>query len=221
MIRRLVRIPLLALAIATGLPGLAGALPLQLDSVLLTLDGTSIRFAMTVDRMPELLVADEYGRQADAFQFTLSHDMESDVAYAFRDVWIQGVDIYRSGLVEVYPMQRDGYFGPLAAGVPYSILPVFGTSLYELAFSVPFHALDAPHSRLPLDGAGDAEQGAFRWWVSTFRYGGGPYSDATSASGQFPASVPEPSGLLLVGLGIAGSACLRRYLPTGRRSRSD
>src|SRR5687768_9404108 len=129
------RLPSIALVVLAvlGAPLSLSANPLEIRSVTLTTRGDAVCFDTVFDRAPDFTTVDQYGRNYDSFQFTLTHNLENP--YLYRDVWIDGVDI-QSGYVPVYPMQLDGDLGPLSASVPYALSQVAGGHL--LSFTVPY-----------------------------------------------------------------------------------
>ena len=172
-----------------GAPLSVSALPLEIRSVTLTPRGDAVCFETVFDRAPDFVTVDEYGRKHDAFQFTLTHDIDNP--YLFRDVWIDGVDIGH-GAVPVYPMQLDGRFGPVSAEVPYLLSQV--ASGHLMTFTVPYAALIGV---TPILGGDPAK---FHWFLDTFQYGDSP-NPANHAQGAV--GVPEPGIMLQMGVGAA------------------
>jgi hypothetical protein len=195
--------------IVVGAPISAMAAPLDIRSVTLTDAGDLVLFETVFDRAPDFATVDEYGRHHDAFQFTLTHNMEHP--YLLRDVWILGVGI-ESGFIPVFPMQTDGEYGPLSASLPYLVSQIGDDHL--LSFAVPYSALSSPDSVFPADGRADNGTGAFQWFLETYQYGTSPYA-TNHANGQYPVNVPEPGSLLHIGVGLG--VCLRALARKGRR----
>ena len=194
-------------------PMAASATPLDIRSVFLTDLGDEVRFSAVFDRAPDFVTVDEYGRNYDAFQLTLTHDMENP--YQFRDVWIEGINI-QSGLIPVYPMQSDGRFGEPTATVPYEVAE--GPAGHVLSFSVPYVALSTSTGFFSLAAFSDTGSGLggnpgpdpFHWFLDTYQYGESP-NESNHAQGQFPVGVPEPTAMMQLGLGIGiGLLSLRK-----------
>ena len=168
--------------------------PLEIRSVSLTDVGGAVLFEITFDRAPDFSRVDASGRNYDAFQLTLTHDMENPSQ--FRDVWMQGIHI-EAGVIPIYPMLRaTNDFGPLSASVPYVVS--VADSKHVLSFRVPYAALNSPESVIPADGRAGKNTGAFYWFLDTFQYGESP--NATNhASGQYPAVPQAPKNLRIDG----------------------
>src|SRR5688500_16929387 len=128
-----VRFVALFTLIIVGAPLSVMATPLDIRSVTLTDAGDVVLFETVFDRAPDFATVDHYGRHYDAFQFTLTHDME--YPYLLRDVWILGVGI-ESGLIPVFPMETTGDYGPLSASLPYVVSQIGGD--HRLSFAVPY-----------------------------------------------------------------------------------
>ena len=165
--------------------------PLEIRSVSLTDVGGAVLFETIFDRAPDFAKVDQLDRNYDAFQLTLSHNMENP--FLFREVWIQGIHI-QSGYIPVYPMlEETNDFGPLTASVPYVVSVV--DSKHVLSFKVPYAALSSPDSVIPADGRAGKNTGAFHWFLDTFQYGLSP-NETNHARGQYPLTGPEPGAVL-------------------------
>jgi hypothetical protein len=209
------RVAVLLASILFGSSAAARSSPLEIRSVTLTDMGGLVLFETVFDRAPDFFTVDQYGRNYDAFQLTLTHNMENP--FLFRDVWIQGINI-QNGYIPVYPMQRNGHFGPVSANVPY--LVSLAASGHQLSFAVPYSALGSPDSLFPRDGNAGPGTGAFNWFLDTYQYGASPFEN-NHASGQYPVNVPEPGVLMQMGIGVGmGMLMLKHRVLRGKNANS-
>jgi hypothetical protein len=192
------------MAVLLASPAFVSASPLEIRSVRLTGLADAILFETLFDRAPDFYTVDQYDRNYDAFQLTLTHNVENP--FQFRDVWVQGIDIH-TGFIPVLPMQPNGYFGPMSAYVPYVMSQTSGGHL--MSFSIPHSALNAPNSVIPPSGIAGPGTGAFHWFMDTYQYGQSE-QDNNHAQGRYQ-QVPEPTTLIQMALGLGvGFLSLRK-----------
>lgn len=135
-------------------PALADDLSVVAESAVYCADAGEVRFTLTFSHIPDFSTLDQYGRQADSFQFYL-HAPESEPELF--DGLIRGEEIHVNGDLRVRDRLGDG--GPDACG--------WG----PLRGAVPFRREGATLTwSLPLAWLAD-DDGAFHYEIAVAEYG--------------------------------------------------
>lgn len=195
----------LLLVYAIGNDASGSSLEIQAESSVFDPLTNRIDFTISFNRSPNLLTADEFGRQADAFQYWVFYDNKPFQAPAYPELSavIRGGEIYVHGNLPIRnshpPAVGDPYcggWGGVRAEMPFTIV---GTTL---SFSVDLATL------------GD-DDGAFAYRLDTYEYGSTSQTVIGGTAGPYRL-IPEPATLQLA---IAGSLmlALARSLQGARR----
>jgi hypothetical protein len=176
----------LLLALATFNADAQNPLALEAGFVSDIDNSANVTFTLQFNRAPDFFTCDQYGRQADAFQFYIATSTNIPVFYPPRPYasLIRGGEInYGNGIVirndgpsdETDP--HSGGWGSVRGSVPYTL------SADTLMFSVPADVLDV--------------QGPFAYSLLLTSFGAATHNPYAGDSGG-PIPVPEPAPFSLV-----------------------
>ena len=141
----------------------------------------NVTFTLQFNRAPDFFTSDQYGRQADAFQFYIATSTNIPLFYPPRPYasLIRGGEIYYDNAIVIRndgpPDDNDphsGGWGSVRGNVPYSL------SDETLSFSVPADVLDV--------------QSPFAYSLLLTSFGAATHDPYTGDSGG-PIPVPEPA----------------------------
>ncbi|MBC1219534.1 hypothetical protein GNF10_14785 [Nostoc sp. UCD121] len=169
------------------------------ESVVVNLDAQEVSFTINFNKVPDFVTVDEFGRQADSFQYFIDPSGELPIfrppsAYSNLSSIIRGEEIHIAGDVrirDVFPVgpfePNSGGWGKIRGSVPYSL------DSTVLKFSA------------PLQFIGDSD-GLFSYRLELYEFGS--WNGITNENKSTIASVPEPNfalgtltfGVLSVGL---------------------
>jgi hypothetical protein len=187
----------LMLALASNAPA-QGTLTLDGGSVSPIDDSGVVNFMLQFNRVPDFFAADDYGRQADAFQFYIASSTNIPMFYPprpYRSLLRGGEIQYGNGISirnDGPPDDSDphsGGWGSLRGSVPFNLTG------QTLTFSVAAAILNV--------------QGPFAYSLLLTSFGAQTHDPYTGESGR-PIAVPEPACLSLALLAIAGGFLLRK-----------
>jgi hypothetical protein len=179
-----------------GVPAKAALLVLS-QSAEVNLDSNSVQFQIEFNRAPNFFTTDEYGRQADSFQYYVDADggfpifKGGEFYYSNLESIIRGEEIHLSGNVPIRNafgpdpnISRSGGWGTIRGSVPYTI------SANVLSLIVPLQFL------------GDTD-GKFSYRLEWYEYGAmRGYTDAET--------VPEPATVFGSFMALGGLAAFQR-----------
>lgn len=187
------------IALGTG-PIAQAELFIESESAVVNIDTKEVLFTIDFNRVPDFFSVDEFGRQADSFQYFINIDgkfpvfSETSPFYASLETIIRGEEINVGGDVRirnVFPIGSEepnsGGWGNIRGSVPYTL---DGT---VLKFSA------------PLQLVGDSD-GLFSYALELYEFGA--WNGITNENKSTFTSVPEPNfvlgalscGVLSVGL---------------------
>ena len=187
----------LLLVLATFNAVAYGTFTLEAGSVSDIDNAGNVTFTLQFNRAPDFFTSDQYGRQADAFQFYIATSTNIPLFYPPRPYasLIRGGEIYYDNAIVIRndgpPDDNDphsGGWGSVRGNVPYSL------SDETLSFSVPADVLDV--------------QSPFAYSLLLTSFGAATHDPYTGDSGG-PIPVPEPAFLSLA-LVVASSGWLFR-----------
>lgn len=179
-----------------GVPAEAALLVLS-QSAEVNLNSNSVLFQIEFNRAPDFFTTDEYGRQADSFQYFIDADggfpifRGTDIYYSNLEAIIPGGEIHLAGDVRIrnaWPPDPDlsssGGWGTIRGSVPYTL----SGNLLSLL--------------VPLQLIGDSD-GKFSYQLMWTEYGAmNGYIDAET--------VPEPATVFGSFMALGGLAAFRR-----------
>lgn len=188
-------LPVLMSAAITGLSGLPAQAALMVDYQSVEVNSTTQEALFTIgfNEVPDFLSVDEFGAQADSFQYFIDADREFPVPGAEGlDTIIRGEEIHIAGDVRVRQVSGDGGpnsggFGPIRGSVPFNL------NGSVLTFSTPLQLL------------GDSD-GQFSYALEWYEFG------SFRGRSQSGVPVPEPSSALGVfAFGVLGTGLLLKH----------
>lgn len=167
------------------------------QSAEVNLDSNSVQFQIEFNRTPDFLTTDEYGRQADSFQYYVDADgglpifKGGEFYYSNLESIIRGDEIHLGGDVRIrnaFPpdlnSSSSGGWGSIRGSVPYTL----SGNLLSLL--------------VPLQLIGDSD-GKFSYQLLWTEYGGmGGYIEAET--------VPEPATIFGSFIALGGLAAFQR-----------
>ena len=194
----LVPLLLLSLVIAAGKSAAEDTLTLEAGSVSAIDNLENVTFTLQFNRAPDFFTCDEFGRQADAFQFYIATTTNIPIFFPPRPYasLIRGGEIHLGDGIIIRndgpPDDSDpnsGGWGSVRGSVPYSL------SGETLSFSVPADVLDV--------------QGPFAYSLLLTSFGAATHNPYTGDSGG-PILVPEPSLFSLALVAAITRLCFRK-----------
>jgi hypothetical protein len=195
--RRLVPLLLLLVLVASK-SAAQGTLTLEAGYVSDIDSFGAVNFTLQFSRTPDFLSLDQYGRQADAFQFYIATSTNIPVFYPPRPYasLIRGGEInYGNGIVirnDGPPDDSDphsGGWGSVRGSVPYTL------NTDTLTFSVPADVLNV--------------QGTFAYSLLLTSFGAATHNPYAGDSGG-PIPVPEPVPLSFAFAAVVTRLCFRK-----------
>jgi len=186
----------LLFGLTSGVPAEAALLVLS-QSAEVNLASNSVLFQIEFNRTPDFFTTDEYGRQADSFQYYVDADggfpifKGGEFYYSNLESIIRGSEIYLGGDVRIrnaFPpdpeLSSSGGWGSIRSSVPYTL----SGNVFSLL--------------VPLELIGDTD-GKFSYQLLWTEYGGaGGYIDAET--------VPEPATIFGSFMALGGLAAFQR-----------
>ena len=175
----------LLLALATFNAVAYGTFTLEAGSVSDIDNAGNVTFTLQFNRAPDFFSSDQYGRQADAFQFYIATSTNIPLFYPPRPYasLIRGGEIYYDNAIVIRndgpPDDNDphsGGWGSIRGSVPYTL------NADTLTFFVPADVLDV--------------QGTFAYSLLLTSFGAATHNPYTGDSGG-PIPVPEPANFSL------------------------
>lgn len=191
-------LPVLISAVITGLSGLPTQAALMVDYQSVEVNSTTQEALFTIgfNEVPDFLSVDEFGAQADSFQYFIDADGEFPVPGVSEELEaiIRGEEIYIAGDVRVREISgngglNSGGWGPIRGSVPFSL------NGSVLTFSTPWQFIDDSN-------------GQFSYALEWYEFG--------SFRGRLESGVPVPepsSALGVFTFGVLGASLfLKRKL---------
>ena len=186
----------LLFGLTSGFPAEAALLVLS-QSAEVNLDNNSVLFQIEFNRAPDFFTTDEYGRQADSFQYYVDADggfpifKGGEFYYSNLESIIRGEEIHLAGDVRIRnalppdpDLSSSGGWGSIRGSVPYTL----SGNVFSLL--------------VPLELIGDTD-GKFSYQLLWTEYGGaGGYIDAEA--------VPEPATIFGSFMALGGLAAFQR-----------
>jgi hypothetical protein len=186
----------LLFGLTSGFPAEAALLVLS-QSAEVNLDNNSVLFQIEFNRAPDFFTTDEYGRQADSFQYYVDADggfpifKGGEFYYSNLESIIRGEEIHLAGDVRIRnalppdpDLSSSGGWGSIRGSVPYTL----SGNVFSLL--------------VPLELIGDTD-GKFSYQLLWTEYGGaGGYIDAET--------VPEPATIFGSFMALGGLAAFQR-----------
>ncbi len=186
----------LLFGLTSGLPAEAALLVLS-QSAEVNLANNSVLFQIEFNRVPDFFTTDEYGRQADSFQYYIDADggfpifRGTDIYYSNLESIIRGSEISLAGDVRIRnalppdpDLSSSGGWGSIRGSVPYTL----SGNVFSLL--------------VPLQLIGDSD-GKFSYRLEWYKYGGiGGYIEAET--------VPEPATIFGSFMALGGLAAFQR-----------
>jgi hypothetical protein len=198
----------LLFGLTSGLPAEAALLVLS-QSAEVNLANNSVLFQIEFNRVPDFFTTDEYGRQADSFQYYIDADggfpifKGTDIYYSNLESIIRGSEISLAGDVRIRnalppdpDLSSSGGWGSIRGSVPYTL----SGNVFSLL--------------VPLELIGDTD-GKFSYQLMWTEYGAMQgYIDAET--------VPEPATIFGSFMALGGLAAFQKKNKQlkGLRSRS-
>jgi len=185
----------LLFGLTSGLPAEAALMVLS-QSAEVNLDSKSVLFQIEFNRAPDFFTTDEYGRQADAFQYYIDADGElslfsGGISYSNLETLIRGGEIHLGGDVRIrnlFPPDPDlsssGGWGSIRGSVPYTL----SGNVVSLL--------------VPLQFIGDSD-GKFSYALMWTEYGG-------AGGFIYAETVPEPATIFGTFMVLGGLAAFQR-----------